>query len=55
MKRYIVIKSQDGIHQYDSDYNPITTWSDKYCDFNKNAYRTIIKYNNEVIFDGKLE
>lgn len=28
---YIVIEYQDGIHQYDSDYNPITTWNDKYC------------------------
>lgn len=26
-----------------------------YCDFNKYAYKTTIKYNNEIIFEGKLE
>ena len=27
----------------------------RYCDFHKNAYRTVVEYNGEVIFDGKLE
>ena len=26
----------------------------KYCDFNKHAIRTVVKYNNDLIFDGKL-
>lgn len=26
----------------------------KYCNFNEEAYRTVIKYNNKIIFDGKL-
>ena len=137
---YIRIEYQDGFHQYDEDFNPITTWNPKYCewiineeyendeidwqkdengitefprgvtmayakesqpnadnypvidvfwiwdketpqgnlaynkhwdyldyskekaveqlvkycDFNKYAVRTVVKYNNEVIFDGKL-
>lgn len=25
-----------------------------YCRFNEEAYRTVIKYNNKTIFDGKL-
>lgn len=27
----------------------------RYCNFNKNAYRTVIWYNGETIFDGRLE
>lgn len=26
-----------------------------YCDFNKYAYRTVVKYNSKVIYDGKLD
>lgn len=26
-----------------------------YCDFNKYAYKTVIKYNGKIIFEGKLE
>ena len=26
-----------------------------YCDFNKYAYRTVVKYNNKIIYDGKLD
>ena len=27
----------------------------RYCKFNETAYRVIVKYNSETIFDGKLE
>ena len=27
----------------------------RYCKFNETAYRVIVKYNTETIFDGKLE
>lgn len=27
----------------------------KYCDFNKHATRVVIKYNNELLFDGVLK
>lgn len=40
----IRIISQDGCHQYDEDYNEITTWDDKKC-----AWIVNPEYENEEI------
>ena len=41
---YIRIEYQDGTHQYDADYNPITTWNSKYCEWIINE-----EYENDEI------
>ena len=41
---HIRIEHQDGTHQYDKDYNPITTWNPKYCEWIINK-----EYENDEI------
>jgi hypothetical protein len=41
---YINVNEKDAIKRFGH-----------YCDFNKYAYRVIVKYNKKTIFDGKLE
>lgn len=48
----IQIKYQDAFHQYDSEYNPITTWDNEKCEWIVNAEYEDVYYNNEIDWSG---
>lgn len=47
------IKYQDAFHQYDANYNPITTWDSEKCEWIVNPEYEDAYYHNEIDWYGK--